>query len=432
MEWLEILQRIGSGEDEHTEFKRSVELKAIGPALAAFANTEGGVVILGVDDKSQTIVGVKDNPETATERLTAFLQTGLSAPLNARLGRQEDPNGWVHWIEVPRQRGFEPLKHGGIVYVRRARSSVEPSPSELQELFNTFGYIVTEEQAIGDTSTDDLETSAFERYFDTLGLDLDDEPRLPLEHDLRNRGLMVERGGKMVSTLYGLLAFGKNPQGHAQTRSFWLECVAYDGDDRSDPVLNVAEAKGRIDEQVDRGLAWMKMAGRKERHVGAVRTDTPLVPDGAMKEVLVNAVCHRDYSITGSRILLEVFSGRVVVTSPGTLPNHMKPESVMGGGHPRSRNELLANFMQTMRYMEGRGRGWPRIKRAMREHNGTVPWLEEDRDGRFVRVTLLTTGREAEVSHERHGARGIVRCADEGGGVEQGDFAAAGCGAVDR
>jgi len=62
----------------------------------------------------------------------------------------------------------------------------------------------------------------------------------------------------------------------------------------------------------------------------------------------------------------------------------------MAGGHPRSRNELLANFMQTMRYMEGRGRGWPRIRREMGNHNGSIPELHEDRDGRWVRVTLAT------------------------------------------
>lgn len=356
MEWLDILQRISDGESEHTEFKRGVDLKQIGPALAAFANSEGGVVILGVDDKSQAIVGVKDPPEKVAERLTAFLQSGLSSPLNAKLGREEDPGGWVHWIEVPAQRGYEPFKHGGVVYVRRSRASVEPSPSELQDLYNTFGYIVTEEQAVGGTSSSDLEIASFTRYIAALGFDLDDEPRLSLDDDLRNRGLLVDRGGTLTATLYGLLAFGKNPQGHAQTKSFWVECVAYDGADRSDAVMNVAEARGRIDEQVDRALGWMKSFGRGENHVGAHREDRALVPDGALREVLVNAVCHRDYAVVGSKVLVEVFSDRVVVTNPGTLPNHMRPESVMAGGHPRSRNESLANFMQTMRYMEGRGR----------------------------------------------------------------------------
>lgn len=90
----------------------------------------------------------------------------------------------------------------------------------------------------------------------------------------------------------------------------------------------------------------------------------------------------------GSKVLVEVFYDRVVVTSPGTLPNHVTPAVAMAGGHPRARNGLLVNFMKTMRYMEGRARGWPRIRRAMREYNGLVPLLEEERGGRRVRVTL--------------------------------------------
>ncbi|MBM4344957.1 MAG: putative DNA binding domain-containing protein [Deltaproteobacteria bacterium] len=380
---------IADGENDTTEFKRGVDLRQIGPALAAFANTQGGLLLLGVDDHSRAIVGVSEDPESVAERLTGFLQSGLSFPCSARLGRVQTPQGWLHWVEVARQRGFEPLKYGGRVYVRRGRASVEPSPPELQELLNTFGYVVTEEQAVSSAGPADIDPAAFARYVATLGIDVGDEPALPLETDLRIRGAVVERAGQLCATLYGLLAFGKNPQGHAQTGSFWVECVAYDGTDRADPVLHVAEARGRLDEQVDRALGWFRASGRSETHAGATRTDRSAVPLGALREALVNAVCHRDYAITGSRILLEVFADRVVVTNPGTLPNHMSRESVMAGGHPRSRNELLATVMQALRYMEGRGRGWPRMRRDMRQHNGSEPALHEDRDSRWVRVTLL-------------------------------------------
>jgi predicted HTH transcriptional regulator len=70
----------------------------------------------------------------------------------------------------------------------------------------------------------------------------------------------------------------------------------------------------------------------------------------------------------------------------------MTPESVRAGGHPRSRNELFANYLATVGLMEQRGRGWPVMRRAMQEHNGTEPDLHEDRDGRFVRVSLRLSG----------------------------------------
>lgn len=389
MNWLEILERIDRGEDEHTELKRGAgDLGPIGRSIAAFANTEGGLVVLGVDD-AQTILGVRDDPERLAERLTSFLQTGLSAPVQARLGRHQDPQGWVHWIEIPRQRGFEPLRFDRRVFVRRGRASVEPSPAELQDLYNLFGYIVTEERGIEAAGIEAIDVQAFRAYLERLGLDLSSEPQPELESDLRTRGVLIEVGGELRATLYGVLAFGKTPQDYPQTRSFWVECVVYGGTDRADEVFQVAEGKGRIDEQVRRAVGWLKGLGRKERYRGLLREDEPLLPERAVREALVNAVVHRDYAITGSKVLLEVFDDRVLVTSPGTLPNTITPESVRAGGYPRSRNELLANYMATMGMMEQRGRGWPVMRRAMLEHNGTEPQLEENRASRFVRVTFV-------------------------------------------
>ena len=388
MEWFDVLERIEAGESRTTEFKRGLgDLSAVGKAICAFANTEGGVVILGIDD-ARTIMGVREDAERVQERLTAFLQTGCSAPVSARGGQHEDPNGWVHWIEVPRQRGFEPLRYDGRVWVRRERSSVEPSPAELQELYNAFGYILTEERSIQAGTPAHVDLQSFRAYLHALGLDTEEEPQPAEEDDLRNRGVLTELGGALYPTLYGVLAFGKEPQRYPQTRSFRVECVAYDGDDRASRVLQVADAAGRLDEQAQRAVGWFAGLGRFESYRGLLREDRPLLPRAAIREALVNAVVHRDYAITGSKVLLEVFSRRVHVTSPGTLPNHTRVEGVIAGAHPRSRNESLANFMLAMRFMEQRGRGWPLMRRTMREFNGVEPELVHDEGSRFVRVVF--------------------------------------------
>ena len=388
MQWTDILERIGAGEGQHTEFKRGLgDLKDIGRAICAFANSEGGVIILGVDD-SGVVVGVKEEAERIHERITSFLQSGCSVPVSSRCGRHEDPSGWVHWIEVPRQRGYEPLRCSGRVWVRRERSSVEPSPTELQELYNAFGYILTEERAIQAAGVADIDHAAFRKYLHALGLETTAEPQPTTEDDLRNRGVLTEIDGALHPTLYGALAFGKEPQRFPQTASFWVECAAYAGRDRASDVLLVGEGKGRLDEQVQRAIGWVRGLGRVESYRGLVRTDSPLVPEKALREAIVNGVAHRDYAITGSKVLLEVFSDRIDVTSPGMLPNHMTVESVLAGGHPRSRNELIANYLLVTGLMEQRGRGWPVIRRAMREFNGTDAELLQDAGGKFVRVTL--------------------------------------------
>ena len=389
MEWTEVLNRIAAGEDEHTEFKPHFRDRGkVGRAICAFANTGGGLVVLGISD-SQQIVGVAEDSDQVQERLTSFLQSGCSSPVSARLDRHEDPEGWVHWVEVPGQRGFEPMRYDGRVWVRRGRSSVEPSPTELQDLYNTFGYVLTEERTISAATASDLDMQVFRSYLASLGIDTASDPQSNADDDLRNRGAIAEIGGELQPTLYGVLAFGRTPQDYPQTQSFYIECVAYDGDGRADEVLQTSEAKGRLSEQVERAVGWFSGLGKFEAYRGLRRHDRRLLPLEALREALVNAVVHRDYAITGSKILFEVFAGRVEATSPGTLPNHMTADSVRAGGRARSRNEYMANWMLALGFMERRGRGWPIMHKAMSEFNGTEPEIEQDRDGGFVRVRFL-------------------------------------------
>ena len=390
MDWLQVLQRIEAGEDERTEFGRlrSWNEKDWLKSACAFANTLGGLVVLGVTDDG-VIDGVPMDSEQVQERLSDQLQTGLSRPLRAQLGRHHDPNGWVHWVEVDRMRGPEPTKLRGRVYVRRGRTSAEPESTELQELYNVFGLVLTEERIIPGTTVGDIDAEAFRHFMQRRGVELGDDLGLALETDLRNREVLdADIDGKLRATLFGLLCFGRAPQDHAPTRNFWIDLVVYAGDSRADEVVSSASARGRRDEQVRRAEDWLNSLGRHERYDGLLREDRWIVPRKAFRECLVNAVAHRDYSILGSRILVEVFDGRVVVTSAGALPNHKRPESVLAGGVPRSRNEAIANALLDLGLMEQRGSGFPRMIRAMREFNGTTPTLEQDRDERWVRVTL--------------------------------------------
>lgn len=395
MEWPEVLRRIDDGEGPHTELNPGLgDLSAVGKAICAFANTTGGVIVLGVTD-AREVVGVEESSERVHQRLTSFLQTGCSAPVHARVGRREEPAGWLYWLEVPPHRGFEPMRFDGREWIRRDRSSVEPSATELQELYNAFGYILTEERAILDAAPEHIDLGAFRTYLVRLGFDTTNDPQPDSEDDLRNRDVIVEIGGELRATLYGILAFGKDPQRYRRTRNFRVECVAYSGDDRACEVLQVANATGRIDEQVERAVGWFLNLGRFESYRNLVREDRHLFPRRAIREALTNAVTHRDYAITGSQVLLEVFERRVDVTSPGALPNRMTVERVRAGANPRSRNESMAHYMAAMGFMEQRGRGWLIMRREMRAFNATEPELMQDERNKFVRVSFHLDAHES-------------------------------------
>ena len=394
MEWPEVSESIAAGKSRMVEFKRELgNLEQVGRAICALANSDGGVVIIGVDDDGE-IVGVPGDPLAAQERLATLLRTGCSAPVIARQGMHRASGRTVHWVEVLRQTPNEPFRHGGRFWVRRDRSTVTPSALELQELFNRFGYVLNEEQVITAARLADIDVGAFRTHQRRQGIDTEDEPPIEIEDDLLGAGVLSKADGELKPTLYGLMVFGRGPQNYPQCGSFYVQCARYLGKDRAADIASAGDSSGRLEDQINRSMGWFRSLGRAERYRGWHREDLRLVPEKALREAIVNAVVHRDYAITGSRVMLEVFDDRIDVTSPGTLPNRMTVRNVLTGGRPRSRNEGMAHAILVARLMEQRGRGWPVMRRAMREFNGTEPELIHDRVNRFVRVRFeLRPGR---------------------------------------
>lgn len=390
MDWQEVLNRIESGESHSTEFKRGIgsDLEPVGKSVCAFANGRGGLIVIGVNDDGR-IAGLNSDPHKVHEQLTSFLGAGLSSPVTARCGRHEvDLGWWVHWIEVFRHQGPSPLQYKSDFYVRRERSSVKPSPTAIHELFNAYGFVITEEQVIPTASWTDIDVDSFRSLLRKKGIDIEDESKPSIDDDLRNGGLARRFDGALCPTLYGLLAFGKRPQSHRQTDNLLIRCTAYEGTDPSSNVIGAGMGDGTLPTQVLRAIAWFKALGWTEEYSRLTRKGQHIIPELAIREALVNAVVHRDYAITGSSVIFDVYNNRVVVTSPGTLPNHMTIESLKLG-NSRTRNQMMANVMSEIGFMEKRGRGWVTMRRAMNEHNGTIPEIVNDAVNKFVRVTFF-------------------------------------------
>lgn len=120
---------------------------------------------------------------------------------------------------------------------------------------------------------------------------------------------------------------------------------------------------------------------------GLKREDKDILPTVVIREALVNAVVHRNYSITGSRVRVFRFADRVEVRSPGRLPNTVTIEK-MKVGVSFSRNPFLLKYMENLRYMDHLGRGIPMIIRQMKSRVGKEPGLEE-RGEEFILTLYL-------------------------------------------
>ena len=119
---------------------------------------------------------------------------------------------------------------------------------------------------------------------------------------------------------------------------------------------------------------------------GAQRIDRREYPEEVVREVIVNALVHRDYSVAGTDIMLAVFSDRLEIQSPGRLPNTVTVDG-MKSGMRYSRNQTLVNVMRDYGYVESRGMGIrTKVIPAMRAHNGTAPDLIEGEHQFTVRL----------------------------------------------
>jgi len=391
MEVEEIKKMIAQGESDTVEFKEYIrekwdELKPkIAVALCALANSHGGILIIGIR-KDGAIIGVSESPVLFAERLKDILHTALNVPVSAKVQKAEADGKWIHWYEVMKYRGPEPLTHQKKIYVRRGASSVEPSPHERQELFNIIGFLLTEEQIVPDTGSADINATKFKDYLSRFDIDVNTSPQPTFEQDLVNRKVMIKQFGESHGTVYGVLCFGLFPQNHLPYAV--IDLSIYNGLTRGDDIIFNRTCGGTVSDQIEGAVAAFRELYRFEDFSELIRKDNFLLPLGAIREVVANAVIHRDYGITGSKILLDIFRDRVEITSPGELPNSLTATEVLSGGVIRSRNERIANYLLAMGAVESRGRGIPRIHKLMREFNGSDLQLENNREVRYVRVTL--------------------------------------------
>jgi len=278
----------------------------------------------------------------------------------------------------------DPVALGWAAYV------YHDDPIPLQKLGILPGGTPTELTIVPAGTVNEIDMEAFDSVAQAWGTQPDGDARPGTDENLRDTSVCAELHGVLRPTLYGLMVFGRGPQRYPRTLSMFVHCVRYAGLDRAARPISVGEAKGRLEDQIGRAMGWFRSLGRREQYHGILREDIPLIPEPVLREALVNAVVHRDYAEHGSQILLEVFSDRIEVTSPGALPHDITVAQAIGGGAPQPRNEMMANAMVVQGRMRGRGRGWPLMRKEMREFNGTEPELINEVAGRCVRVRFLT------------------------------------------
>lgn len=350
----EIIEKIRLGEDTFLELKevRFSENRVTAPKqsdladeIAAFANGRGGVLILGVDNKTRTVFGIPLGQLDAVEELVRnACQDSLNPPLAPVIERMQLPSesgSEVPVVRVGIERSlFVHQSPGG--YFHRVGSSKRPMPPDLlARLFQQRSQsrlIRFDEQVVPLATLDDLSEPLWQRFTNSRS----DGDR---ESFLGKLGMArVDDKGILRPTVAGVLMATVDPR--KWLPNAFVQAVAYRGTEVSpgpDYQLDAADITGPLDAQAWQACQFV----RKNMWMGASkeqgRQDEPQFDLTAVFEALVNAVAHRDYSIHGSKIRLRLFANRLEIYSPGTIPNSMTIETL--AFRQASRNEAIASLL---------------------------------------------------------------------------------------
>ena len=378
MDLLAILKR---PEGKTLEFKR--DLSSPDGALrtiVAFANTAGGTLLIGVEDRTAHVRGVQDVLEL--EERAANLIGDSIAP---RLAPDIEILPWrrtqVLAIQVyPSPTRPHYIKRDGVdsgTYVRVGSTNRRADAEMIQELRRAARGESFDEQPMPDLDSEALDFRAASESFAPV--------RKLTRRDLVTLRLLTDHQGRKVPTVGGMLLFGRDRE-----RIFpdaWIQVGRFVGTDkaeiadhaeiRSPPLRALEDAIGFVDKHTLHGLAI-----RRGRH-----RERPNLPPVAVREAVTNALAHADYAQRGAPIRISIFDDRLEVENPGLLPFGLTVED-LEHGVSKLRNRVIGRVFHALGLVEQWGSGIQRMMAACRAAGLAPPRFEEIAT-RF-RVTIFT------------------------------------------
>ena len=360
----ETLRRlIAGGETEQVEFKVAPpRVSDLAARLCGFANGSGGDVVLGVADTTWEIVGLKDGAAA----IDIVLQAGRQCKPPVRL---TPPQPAIHYLDgktlvighiAPNDGTLHQV--GGVFYIRRGTHTVPLDASEIERYFHARGTLAWEARPLPLATLGDLDLA---RIRDFLAQRPGRRRAAREEPDL----LTLQRLGCVAPDLHdptifhptaaGLLLFGQAPQEIILQAE--VICVLFGDALGLRRYLDRRILHGTLPEQIAQAEEFFKRHMRVgARMEGFHRVDEPDYPLEALREAVVNAVVHRDYSLSGEAVRLLYYPDRIEVHSPGLLMPGIRLDDLRAGRVPsRPRNPLLVTLLRDLpgNYMERMGTG---------------------------------------------------------------------------
>ncbi|MDI7267163.1 MAG: ATP-binding protein [Myxococcota bacterium] len=369
----EVERRLKLGEDSRTEFKSvaargfTADAGSLAKAIAALANSGGGEVFIGVDrDGSPSGVGSAEQADALMRQVSQICADGVHPAIACSIRKVETGGKVLLVVEAPAFTPNRPYRAGHVYYIRDANRSREATREELVRLLQSADYHF-DEQPVGGAQRADLDDAAVVEYLDSVypGRAGPGE----VDRYLQELGCVGPSGAPTVA---GILLFGRDPT--RRLRDARITAVRFAGTSIGGEFADRQEIEGRLPRQIDGALAFLdRHLASPARIEGAVRREMGL-PEGVLREAVVNAVAHRDYR-PAAQIRLFVFDDRVEVHNPGELLNRLTIESIRLGMTQR-RNPAIASLLGRAARRESVGWGIPEMIRLMRDRSLPEPEFE--------------------------------------------------------
>lgn len=368
-----VTDLLGRGEVAWVEFKHNnADPERIGILTSAIANAarlagqQTGYILWGIDDTTRAVVGTTFNPEAhavGNQVFALWLAQRLSPSIAFQFHTIAHPQGRVVLMEIPSATSA-PVAFNSVAHIRigSATPKLTDYPERYQALLTALRPYAWEHGiALQYVTSDQVLTHLdYAQYFRLTKQPLPDN-RVGILDRLKADQLIGEDvGGKWNITNLGAILFAADlTQFSPALARKGVRFIAYGGTNRAAQVTHRQDGKKGYASGFEGLIGFINGLLPKNEHIGqALRTEHPLFPELAIRELVANALIHQDMTITGAGPQIEMFTDRIEITNPGAPL--VKPERMIDLP-PRSRNEAVASLMRRMGLCEEQGSGLDKV-----------------------------------------------------------------------
>lgn len=377
----EVIDKINYGleiesELPDLEFKTSTSNipSDIWRTISAFANRRGGgLVVFGVDQRINQVTGCK-NIDLMQTKLTEYFNDKMSFVLRPEYHIIDFDGNTVLALYVPECPKdylpcyFKPVGLPDGALIREGNTSRKITDNEFRTYIATSKEFQFDQSEARGTTKQEISTDKVTALLEQSETEIQRGATHEINDNiLENLGIIAHFDGSYQPTIGGYLIFSNTtPQNKSPYDRYVIRCIRYAGSDPSSAIIDSFDIKGTLDTLIDESYKFvLKNISQEAIIVGTKRVERYEYPEDAIRELVANAIIHRDYKIIETYNQIRVFQDRIEIVNPGSLPPGVTIDNIKEAQF--SRNPIIAARLKDLHYLEEYGRGIDIVIKRMQE-----------------------------------------------------------------